>query len=190
MISDWSDKKNYLIHYRMRKFYVKHGMEVEKVHSVISFEQSKCLEKYVSFNTQKGNKAKNDSEKDFHKLLNNSFYRKTMENVRNRIKVEFIKKYDTNNIIEQQSNITFNGIHRTYENYDRYTFKQNEVLMDKPIYLGFSVLELSKLLLYETYYDKLQPYFAQENIQLHNMDTDSFVLTVKTKHIIQDSKNL
>ena len=79
-----------------------------------------------------------------------------MENVRNRIRVEFIRKDDTDKIIKQQSKLTFNGIHESYENYDRYTFKQNESLMDKPIYLGFSVLEVSKLLMYETYYDKLQ----------------------------------
>ena len=62
-----------------------------------------------------------------------------MENVRNRIKVEFIKKDDTDKIIKQQSNLAFNGIYKSYEIYDSYTFKQNEVLMDKPIYLGFSV---------------------------------------------------
>ena len=61
--------------------------------------------------------------------------------------------------------MTFIAIHKTYEIYDSYTFKQNEVLMDKHIYLSLSVLELSKLLMYETYYDKLQPYFGQENIQ-------------------------
>ena len=70
---------------------------------------------------------------------------------------------------------------KSYEKYDSYTFKQNEILMDKLIYLGFSVLELSKLHMYETYYDILQPYFGQENLQLHYMDTDSFVLSVNTK---------
>ena len=64
------------------------------------------------------------------------------------------------------------------------------MLTDKPIYLGYSVLELSKLLMYETYYDILQPYFGQENIQLHYMDTDSFVLSVNTNDIIKDLKNL
>ena len=86
--------------------------------------------------------------------------------------------------------MTFNGIHKLYENCNSSTFKQNEVLMDKPIYLGLSVLELSKLLMYETSHDKLQPYFEQENIHLHYMDTDSFVLTVNTKDIIKDLKNL
>ena len=56
----------------------------------------------------------------------------------------------------------FNGIHTSYENYDSYSITQNEVLIDKPIYLGFAILELSKLFLYETYYDKWQPYFGQK----------------------------
>ena len=165
-ICDWSDKKNYLVHYRLLKFYVRQGMKVERVHSLISFKQSIWLEKYICFNTQKRNKAKKEFEKDFHELLNNSLYDKTMENVRNRIKVEFIKKHDIDKIIILQSKLSFGIIHRSYENYDSYTFKQNEVLMDKPFYLGFSVLELSKLVMCETYYHKLQPYSKRENIQL------------------------
>ena len=94
LICDWSDKKNYLIHYRMLKFYIRQGMIVDKIHNVISFRQSRWLEKYINFNTQKRNKAKNDFEKDFYKLLNNAFYGKTMENVRNRLKIKFIRKDD------------------------------------------------------------------------------------------------
>ena len=84
-----------------------------------------------------------------------------MENVRNRLKIKPNKKDEYKEIIKHQSKLTVKGIHKSYDNCDIYTFKQNEVLMDKPIYLGFSVLELSKVLMYETYYDKLQPYFAQ-----------------------------
>ena len=65
LICDWSDKKNYLVHYRMLEFFIRHGMTVEKVHNVISFKQSRWLEKHISFNTQKRNSAKNDFEKDF-----------------------------------------------------------------------------------------------------------------------------
>ena len=190
LICDWSDKKNYLVHYRMLKFYLRHGMIVDKVHNIISFRQSRWLKNYINFNTQKRNQAVNDFEKDFYKLLNNAFHGKTMENVRNRLKIKFVKKDDHREIIKQQSKLTFNGIHKSYENFDSCTFKQNEVLMDKPIYLGFSVLELSKLLMYETYYDILQPYFGRENTQLHYMDTDSFVLSVDTKDIVEDLKNL
>ena len=75
-------------------------------------------------------------------------------------------------------------------NCDSYLEKEHEILMDKPIYLGFAILQLSKLHMYETYYDTLQPYFRQENLQLHYMDCDSFVLSIKSENIIKDLKNL
>ena len=92
LICDWSDKEKYLVYYRMLKFYVRHGMVVDKVHEVISYKQSEWLEKYINFNTQKRNQAVNEFEKVFYKLLKNAFYGKTLETVRNRVKVEFIKK--------------------------------------------------------------------------------------------------
>ena len=67
----------------MLKFYVRHGMVVDKVHEIVSFRQSKLLEKYITFNTEKRNLPKNDFEKDFYKLLKNSFYGKTLENFSN-----------------------------------------------------------------------------------------------------------
>ena len=190
LMCDWTDKKNYLVHYRMLKFFVRHGLIVHKVHEIISFKQSRWLENYKNFNTHERNKAVNDFEKGFYKLLNNAFYGKTMENVRNRLKIIFAKKDDDRKIIKQQSKLTFNKIQKSYENCDSYTFRENEVKMDKPLYLGFSVLKFSELLTFETYYDLLQPYFGQERIHLHYMDTDSFVLSVNTKDIIKDLKIL
>ena len=67
---------------------------------------------------------------------------------------------------KQQSKLTFNGIHKFYKTYDSYTLKQSEFLMHEPIVLGFAILELSKLLMFETYYDTLPPYFGRENLQL------------------------
>ena len=92
LLCDFSEKKVYLVHYRMLKFYVRHGMIVDKVHNIISFRQSRWLEKYINFFTQKRNQAVNDFEKDFYKLLKNAFYGRTMENVRNRLKIKIIKK--------------------------------------------------------------------------------------------------
>ena len=113
-----------------------------------------------------------------------------MESVGNRLKIKFVKQDGYREISKQQFRLTFNGIHKSYEKCDSYTLKEKEVKMEKPIYLGFSVLKLSKLLMYETFYDILQPYFGQEITQLHYMDTDSFVLSVNTKDIIKDLKNL
>ena len=190
LICDWADKKKNRIHCRMLKFYVRHGMVVEKVLEIISFKQSKWLENYISCNTQKRNRAKNDFEKDFFNLLVNAVSGKFLENVRNRLELELIEKDDLKKIFKQQSRLTFNGFHKSYENRDSYTFKQNEVVMDKAIYVGFALLELSKLHMYETYYDKLQPYFGQENLQLHYIDLDGMILSMKTQNIFTDLKKL
>ena len=101
LICDWSDKMKFLIHYRMLKFYVRHGMIVEKIHEIISFKQSKWLESYISFNTQKRNRAKNGVEKDFFKLLVNAGFGKFLENFRNRLELELIKKDNIKKIIDQ-----------------------------------------------------------------------------------------
>ena len=95
---------------------LKHVMLVDKIHEIISFKQSRWLKKYISFVTQK--KAKNGSGKVFYKLLNNGFYGKDIEIVRNRLRLELIKKFEYNNFMKQFSKLTFNGIHMSIENCD------------------------------------------------------------------------
>ena len=102
LMCGWTDEKGYLIHYRMLKFYVRHGLIVEKIHEIISFKQSRWLEKYCSFNTQKRNRAKNDFEKDFFNFLVNAAFGKFLENVRNRLELELIKKDNVKKINNQQ----------------------------------------------------------------------------------------
>ena len=104
LVCDWTDKKNYLVHYRMLKFFVRHGNMVDKIHEIISSKQSNWLEKYINFNTKKQNKSKNDFEKDFYKLLNNTFFGKTMENVRNRLWLKFFRKDEFKEIIKYNQN--------------------------------------------------------------------------------------
>ena len=165
-------------------------MIFEEIHEITSFKQSKWLERYISFNTQKRNKAKNDFEKDFFKLLVNAAFGNFLENVRNRLDLELIKKDNIKKIINQQSKLTFNGIQKSYKTIIVTHSKKNEVVMDKAIYVGFAILELSKLHMYETYYDTLQPYFEQEKLQLHYIDTDGMILSMRTENIIKDLKNL
>ena len=105
-------------------------------------------------------------------------------------KVELIRKDHNEKLIEQQSKVTFKGTHISYTNYVSYTIKQTDLLMDTPIYLGFAVLELSKCFMYETYYDELQQYFGREDLQLHLMNCDSFVLSIRTQNFFDDLKFL
>ena len=174
----------------MVNFFLRHGMVVDKVHAVIPFEQSKWLEKNLIFKTKKRNRAKTEFEKDFCKLINNGAFGKFLENVRNRLIIFSIKSCEYNENIKQQSKVTFKGIQKPYTNSSSYTIKQNEVTMDKPIFVGFAILELSELCMYETYYDELQPNFGQDNLQLHYVDTDGEMLSIKTEITNKDLKNL
>ena len=98
LICDWTDEKNYLVQYRMLNFYVRHGMVVDKVHEIFSFKPSKCLGKCMNFKTQKRNQPVNDFEKDFCKLLKIVFFGITTESVRNWMKIEFIRKDESERI--------------------------------------------------------------------------------------------
>ena len=113
-----------------------------------------------------------------------------MKDVGNRIKIEIVINTDEKKILYFQSRSDFNGIHKSYQSYDSYTIKKNIIKMEKPIYLGFVISELSKSLMYEANYDKLQKYFTQDSIQLHYQDTNSFVLSVETKDIVGDLSKL
>ena len=185
LMCDLTNKYNYMMHYRMFKFYTQIGMKVTKIHTIYRFKQSAWLEKYINHNTQKRTKAKTNFEKDLYKLMNNAFFGKTMENVRDRTNLEFIPHTNIDQIIKRQSKLSFKGITNHYSEFSVYKFDKEKVIFDKPIYLGFTVLELSKLLMYEFYYHKLQPYY-EDKIKLHYMDTDSFILSIKTGDLIND----
>ena len=90
LIPTLSDKKNYVLHYRNLKLYLSLGLELKKVHRVLEFDQSQWLKQYIDFNTQKRTNAKNTFEKDVLKLLNNSIYGKTCENLRKRVDVRLV----------------------------------------------------------------------------------------------------
>ena len=181
LMCDVTNKPKYMMHYRMFKFYLNQGMKVTKIHTIYKFKQSPWLGKYIDHNTQKRTVAKPNFEKDLYKLMNNAFFGKTMENVRDRTNLEFINHSEIDQLIKRQSRISFKGIMDHYSKFSVYKFDKEKTLFDKPIYLGFTVLELSKLLMYEFYYNKLQPYWKQ-SIQLHYMDTDSFILSFDTNH--------
>ena len=84
LVCDRTDKKKLLPHHRMLEFYLRPGMIFDKVHEIISFKQSNCLEKYIKFKTQRRNRATNDFKKDFYKMLNVAIYGNTVENMRTR----------------------------------------------------------------------------------------------------------
>ena len=90
LIPNIGNKTNYVVHYRNLQLYLSVGMTLTKIHRVLEFKQSDWMKKYIDFNTEKRMNAPNDLEKYFFKIMINSVYRKTMENLRKRINVTLV----------------------------------------------------------------------------------------------------
>ena len=99
LIMDQTNKQRYFLHYRDLKFYIRHGIRILNVYTVYKFKQSPWLAKYIKYNTEQRSKAKTEFEKHFYKLMNNSFYGKTIENIRKRLNLDLIDKSDTHRIL-------------------------------------------------------------------------------------------
>ena len=176
------NKKNYVVHYRNLQFYVRHGLRVTKIHRVLKFTQEPWMRSYIDFNTQKRTQAKNDFEKNLFKLMNNSVFGKTMENIRKRVNIKIAADRE-----EAESYVSQPGFVRYVEMLDFYVIhmKKANLFLNKPIYTGFAVLDLSKLLMYEFYYDKLKPKYG-DNCHLLYTDTDSLILEITTEDVYRD----
>ena len=111
--------------------------------------------------------------------MNNSCYGKTIEKITKCLNLDLIDKSDIHRILNRQSKLSFDYKIAEYEKFNLYSFNRETIKFTKPIYVGFCVLELSKLLMYEWYYDKMQPYFGEDNLELHYLDTDSFIFSFK-----------
>ena len=116
-----------------------------------------------------------------------------MEIVRDRTNLEFIDHSQTNQFLKTQSKLSFKRIINWFEIFSVYKFDKEKTFIEKPIYLGFSVLELSKLLMYEFCYHTLEP-SSKHRVYLHYMDTDSFVLSFDANNlqlleVLQQNKN-
>ena len=107
LIMDQTNKQRYFLHYRDLKFYLRHGIRILNVHTVYKFKQSPWLAKYINYNTEQRKKAKTEFEKHFYKLMNNSFYGKTIENIRKRLNLHLIDKSDIHRILNRQSKLSF-----------------------------------------------------------------------------------
>ena len=100
------------------KFYIRHGIRIVKVHTVYNFKRSPWLAKNIKYNTEQRKKAKTEFEKQFYKLLNNSFYGKTIENIRKRLNLDLVDKSDTHRIINRQSKLSFDDKIAEYEKFN------------------------------------------------------------------------
>ena len=176
-------KKKYVAHINTLKQALNHGLKLKKIHRVIEFNQEAWLKPYVDMNTELRKLAQNDFEKDLFKFLNNSVFGKTMENIRKHRDIKLVKTDKKRSKLVSEPND--NAINLISEDLSIIEMKKTKVKINKPIYLGLSILEISKILMYEFWYVYIKPKY-NDNVRLCYMDTDSFVMHIKTNDFYKD----
>ena len=186
LIPNLYDKKKYVLHYRNLQYYLSQGMVLEKIHRVISFDQKAWMKPYIELNTYLRTLATTAFEKDFYKLANNAVFGKSMENLRKRQRVELVQP-ETNPKKYRKliADPLFKGRKIFSDNLVAVHIKKGLIRMERPIYVGFTVLELSKLCMYQFYYDILKEKYG-ENVELAYTDTDSLLVKITTENIYKD----
>ena len=179
------DKTRYVVHYRNLKLDVQLGLVITKVYRVLTFKQSPWLKAYIDFNTHHRSLSDNGFLRDFFKLMNNSVCGKTQENLRKRMQVDLIT--DAAVLCKRVAKPSFcRGIPIT----DCLTVVQCKIqtlVLNKPICVGFTVLELSKLHMYDFHYNHMKvKYTRADRLRLLFTDTDSLAYAVQTENIYED----
>ena len=183
LIPNLNDKTKYVIHHETLKLYLSIGLKLTKIHRGITFEESAWLKPYIDLNTNLRAKATNDFEKDFFKLMNNSVFGKTMENIRNRVDIRLVTRESQAKKLTCKPNYQHHTIF--CENLTAVHMKKVSLKFNKPVYLGMSILDLSKTLMYDFHYNYIKPKYG-ENAKLLFTDTDSLAYEIETEDFYRD----
>ena len=158
-------------------------LKVTKVHRALKFKQSPWLKQFIDFNTNKRKQAKTSFEKDFFKLMNNSIFGKTMENLRKRVDVRLVT--DVNQFIKLTSKPTFVSS-KIFNKILVAVHKIKETLkLNRPAYVGMCILDLSKTLMYDFHYNYIKKEYGSR-AKLLFTDTDSLTYEIETEDVYKD----
>ena len=148
-------KEKYVVYIRTLKQASNHGLVLRKLPRVIKFNQRAWLKTYIDKNTKKRMKAKSKFEKKFFKLMINSVFRKTMESLRKHRDIKLVTTDEKRSKLISEPN--YHTTKRFSENLLAIEMKKTKVKMNKPVYLGMSILDISKTLMYKFWYDYIKP---------------------------------
>ena len=186
LVCNLYDRKRYVVHKRSLKQALNHWLILKKVHRVIQFNQDAWLKPHTDMNTELRKQAKIIFEKDFFRLMNNFVFRKTVETVRKHRDIKLVTTVNRRNQLVSEPN--YHTTKWFSENLLAIEMKETKVKMNKPVYLGLSILEISKTLMYEFSYDYMKPKYG-DNVKLCYMDCDSFIMHIKTEDFYEDIAN-
>ena len=177
------DKKRYVAQIRNIKQALKHGLKLKKVRKAIAFYQEAWLRPYIEMNTELRKNAKNNFEKDFYKLMNNAVFGCSIMNVRSRRDIKLVTNDKKRCKLVSKPN--YHTTKQFSENFLAMEMKKTKIKMNIPVYIGFTILEVSKTVMWEFCCDYLKRKYG-DKIKLCYTDTDSFILHIKTDDFYED----
>ena len=183
LIPNLRDKTKYVIHYKNLIQCLKAGLKLKKIHRGIKFIESEWIKPYIDKNTNLRTQAKNNFEKDFFKLMINSVFGKTMENIRNRVNVKLVNTEERLKKLTTKPN--YKGCKIFKENLISVHMKKTSLTMNKPVYLGMCILDLSKTIMYDFHYQYIKPKYGAK-AKLLFTDTDSLMYEIQTEDFYKD----
>ena len=183
LIPNLRDKKKYVIHYKNLIQCLRLGMKLKRIHRGIKFNESAWMKPYIDMNTELRTKAKNNFEKDHYKLMNNSVFGKTLENIRNRVNVKLVNNIEKARKLIAKPN--YKSCKIFSENLISVHMKKTSLLMNKPVYLGACILDLSKTIMYDFHYNYIKPKYG-DKAKLLFTDTDSLMYEIETEDFYKD----
>ena len=183
LIPNLRDKKKYVIHYKNLIQCLDMGLKIKHIYRGIKFVESEWMKPYIDKNTNLRAKAKNNFEKDFYKLMNNSVFGKTMENIRNRVNVKLVNTEEKLRKLVAKPNFRSRKIFN--ENLVSVHMKQTSLTMNKPVYLGMCILDLSKTIMYDFHYNYIKSKYG-DKAKLLFSDTDSLMYEIQTEDFYKD----
>ena len=186
LICHFKPRKNYVIHYQSLLQCLDLGMNITAVHQGISFFQSDWMEPYIRKNTELRKSAVNSFEKDFFKLMNNSVFGKTIENIRKRQNIHLVD--NRKKAIKLSSRPNFDRSTIFDKNLIAVHMKKIEIYFNKPVYVGQAILDLSKTLMYDFHYNFIKSKYGSRASLLFT-DTDSLMYELKTEDFYKDIKD-
>ena len=154
---------------------------------MIKFDQEPWMEPYIRMNTEFRKQARNDFETDFYKLMNNSVFGKTMENLRNRVNVKIVRSWEADKIRKLTSSPSYDRFAIFGNDMAGIHIRKKKLVLNKPVYTGMTILENSKILMYDFFCNRLKARYG-ENCGLVYTDTDSLILDIKTEDVCEDMK--
>ncbi|KAJ8914368.1 hypothetical protein NQ315_011356 [Exocentrus adspersus] len=193
LIPNLFNKNKYVLHYRNLYQAIQHGLKVDKIHRILSFNQSNWLQPYIDLNTKRRQAAKNAFEKDMYKLLVNAIFGKCMEAVEKHLNIRLVtrwKNYTKSRGAESLiASPHFHSLSIFNENFVAIQLHKPKVFFNKPVYIGFSVLDISKTTMYSFHYDYIKKLYGNNNAKLLYTDTDSLIYSIKTDDVYADIKS-